>query len=205
VGEILIAGPGRGGGWSPTYLPSAECDLGGIGENPIIAYRMWQVRWAQHYPDKTLVPDLRGIHSLCAAWWREREVTAHCLSKPIAGRAGRPELFIDHDTPAPERRCTCGVSAFYEPFEDTGVNGVVALGGRAILHDIWLRAERARVECFALGERVSNRDREFLEGLAQKWGVPIIRSDGLRALGRDVGREVPRLLRPGKASGTEAE
>src|SRR5438309_11427119 len=68
---------------------------------------------------------------------------------------GHPELFVDHDTPSPERRCTCGVSAFYEPFEHTGVSSVVAVGGRAILHDIWLRAEKARVDCFALGARVA--------------------------------------------------
>jgi hypothetical protein len=34
----------------------------------------------------------------------------------------------------------------YEPFEDNGASGVGAPGSRAILHDIWLRAERARVE-----------------------------------------------------------
>src|SRR5262245_20924367 len=102
---------------------------------------MGQVRWARWQPENGVIPDLRGIHPLCAAWSREREVKARCLSKPIAGKAGNPDLFVDDATPSPESGCGCGVSAFYEPFEDAGVHGVVAVVGRAILHDIWLRAE----------------------------------------------------------------
>ncbi len=196
MGEILIAGPGRGGGWRPAYEPSSECDLGEIGERPIVVYRMWKVRRGHRYPGDVPFADLAGTQALCPAPWREREVTAYCLSKPIAGRAGQPELFVDHDPPSPERRCTCGLSAFYDPLEHWGMRGVGAVAGRASLTDIWLRVERARVECFALGARVPQRDREFLEGLAEQWEVPVLASRELAEFGREAGREVPRLVRP---------
>jgi hypothetical protein len=196
VGEILIDGPGREGGWRPTYEPSSECDLSDQTTQPIVAYRMWQVRHYRHCPGGEVTPALCGTHPLCPAQWRERGVAAYCLSRPIAGRAGAPELAIEHDTPSPDRTCTCGVSAFYEPFESWGVSGVVALSGYTVLHDIWLRSARARIECFALGARVTGPSRDFIAQLASEWSVPIVARGELGSFARSVGSEVPRLLRP---------
>jgi hypothetical protein len=197
MGEILIVGPGRDGGWRPTYEPSSERVFNPQAARPIVVYRFWQLRRYRSWPAQEPGWGLFGIHPLCPSEWRERTVVAYCLSRPIAGRASQPESAIVHDTPAPERGCTCGVSAFYEPLSgEPGVTGVVVIWGRTILHNIWLRAETARVECLALGSRVSAKVRSCIEELASAWEIPIIGASELGVFARGVGEEVPKIARP---------
>jgi hypothetical protein len=191
MGEILIAGPGARGGWRPTYEPSSECDFSAEPGRPVLGYRLWQIR--------TPEDGLRGIHPFCPAQWRDRTKVAGCLSRPIAGRANSPELAVVHDTAPPARECTCGISAFYDPLHgERGVSGVVAIEGRTILHDIWLRAETARIECLALGHRVRPEERALIERLSSEWEIPIVGADELGEFARGRGTEVPRILRPAR-------
>jgi hypothetical protein len=102
-----------------------------------------------------------------------------------------------HSSPAPARNCTCGLSAFYgPPLDGRGISGVIAVSGRAILHDDWLRVEFARVECLTLSEHVVPEHRRTVVHLAAEWGIPIVGSGELPAFARELGTEVPRLIRP---------
>jgi hypothetical protein len=65
-----------------------------------------------------------------------------------------------------------------------------------ILHDRWLRTQTQRIEAFALGPRVSDEDRTFIERLAAEWEVPMIAVTELGEFGQALGREVPLRLRP---------
>lgn len=156
---------------------------------PVVAYRIWQIRNPAY--------GLRALHPLCPAEWSARAEVAHCLARSIAARANRPGSQVDHEGPAPERACTCGLSALYEPLHDhPGISGVVTISGRTILHDVWLRTETARIECLALGPRVSADDHAVITGLASEWAVPVVANHELEAFGLGLGRAVPRALRP---------
>jgi hypothetical protein len=200
MGLIMLMGPSPEESWRPTYEPSREAEFSPDPARAIVAYRLWQVRGSTHVEGDVRRFEWRlcGVHPLCPAQWRKREAVAYCLSKPIAGRANSPELAVVHDdTPSPSRACTCGLSAFYEaPQPQPCVSGVVTIMGRTILHDIWLRSERARVECLALGEWISSEQREFVDRLSSEWNVPIVGNNELADFAGGVGREVPRLLRP---------
>jgi len=204
-GLIMLNGPTGDRTWRPTYEPSREHEFGDEQERPVVAHRVWQVRGATicEGASERFEWSLCGIHALCPDYWTSREEIAHCLSRPIAGRAGSPQSAVIHeDTAPPALQCTCGLSAFYDPFPARpGVSGVVTVSGRVILHDVWLRAERMRIECLALGERFTNKpeQREFIEGLAADWGVPIIDRADLAEFAQSIGSVVPADLRPSPA------
>lgn len=74
----------------------------------------------------------------------------------------------------------------------------MAIEGRTVLHDIWLRAETARIECMALGQRVRPEERAVIERISSEWRIPIVGADELGDLARGRATEVPRILRPAR-------
>ena len=149
--EIIVAPHLR----QPTYAPYREITIDPLSTARLVGYRVWQIRGARLWPDMRLIYELRGIHPLCPAVWEHRRHDAHCLSKSIHGKANRTREYVRHDSAPPVATCTCGVSAYYDPIEERSdpwpvVAGVVSLGGRVITHDVWLRAQTAQVEAFAM-------------------------------------------------------
>jgi hypothetical protein len=184
----------------PRYAPYREVTIGESEDPPLVAYRVWQIRGTSVWPDGNLTYELRGIHPLCPAAWTDRRHEGYCLSKPIHGRANRAHEYVPHDAAPPVATCTCGVSAYYEPISDTGdgwpiVAGVVSLSGRAIMHDVWLRAQSAQVEALGMNAAVNAEHRSAVEAAAHAWAVPLIELEELGAFGRQHGREVPCELR----------
>ena len=163
---------------------------------PLVAYRLWQILRYRKYPEDRLVEELHGLHPARPSAWRAREVIAEYHSGTIARWANNPGVLVEHRTPAPERKCMCGVSACYESLGGDGIAGVVSLSGRLILDRDWLRAERAQVECFGLGKAVTGANREFITRLASEWEVPVVEPAKLGIFALSIGTEIPKVLRP---------
>lgn len=194
--EIIVAPHLR----QPTYVPYREVTIDPLSTGPLVAYRVWQIRGVRVWPDTRLIHELRGIHPLCPVAWHHRRHDAHCLSKAIHGRANRAQEYVPHDTPPPVATCTCGVSGYYDPIEDTGhgwpiVAGVISLSGRAITHDVWLRTQTAQVEALAMNAAVASHARAVVEQTAHEWAVPVIELGLLAEFGRSIGTETPGELR----------
>ena len=194
--EIIIAPHLK----QPRYAPYREIVIDSTFEVPLVAYRVWQVRGSRIWPDLNLEYGLRGIHPLCPATWDNRRHAAYCLSKSIHARGNRTGDYVPHDSPPPVATCTCGVSGYFEPIEDAGdgwpiVAGVLSVSGRAVMHDVWLRAETAQVEALAMNADVKAHERSVVERTASEWTVPVVELGDLDAFGRQTGQEVPNDLR----------
>jgi hypothetical protein len=177
------------------YGPAKEMALPEDPDRVAVAYRVWQVR----NPDY----GLRGIHPLCPSPWEERRMRAGCLARPIFARAGRAHQHVpDDETRSPVLWCRCGLAAEYAVDDVLAyratIAGVISVSGRVILHDRWLRAERAQVEALALHGTVSADDREVTERTAAEWGVPVIGSGDLREFALALGREITARPPPGE-------
>jgi hypothetical protein len=187
VGEKRISVEQAREGRPPLCEPASECHFSSEAARPVLAYRFWRLHESSY--------GLCGIHPLFPAPWRERTEVARCLAVQSTGRASQQPSVTSHDAPAWE--CTCGLSAFYAPLcVGFGITGVVAITGRTILHDGWLRAEKARVECFALGTQGTSAERDLIERLALEWDIPIVGPRHLGAFARSIGKEIPTIIRP---------
>jgi hypothetical protein len=95
------------------------------------------------------------ISPLARTPWEAGTVTAECVPSVRAAR-GLWREASDHDGPAPDPGCVCGIYALFEPSRYRGrermtvARGAVVLWGRIELHHRGMRAEFARVVALAL-------------------------------------------------------
>jgi hypothetical protein len=156
---------------------------------PVVAFRSWRV----------VDGALRSVY--LPAFWAEREATAVCM-EPDAPDANASRTAPQGHS-APDRGCTCGIYAYYEPdkhfptIDYRGVTGIVSVWGTIELHEDGMRAEHARIEALALYSRWTTRQIDAVRTLAQKLGVDIVDLDDIEDAARRYGRHVTRELVPG--------
>jgi len=156
---------------------------------PVVAFRSWRVVEGR----------LRSVY--LPVFWTERDMKATCLC------FDSPDADAPRTAPsghgAPDRGCTCGVYAYYEPdlnfptVDYRGVAGIVSLWGSIELHAEGMRAEHARVEALALYSRSSQRQIEAVRGVARALGVDLVDLDEIEQAARRYGQHVGRDLVPG--------
>ncbi len=158
---------------------------------PVVAFRSWRV----------VDGALRSVY--LPVFWTERDVTATCMGSEA------PDAHAPRSAPpghsAPDRGCTCGVYAYYEPdmnfstVDYRGVIGIVSLWGTIELHDAGMRAEHARVEALALYSRWTTRQIEAVREVTRDLGVDLVDLDDITDAARRYGRHISRELVPGAA------
>ena len=163
---------------------------------PIVAFRSWRV----------IDGRLRSVY--LPFFWEEREVTASCMCAESpdadAPRAAAPGHAV------PDRGCTCGVYAYYQPdknfptVDHQGVAGIVSLWGSIEVHDEGMRAEHARLEALALYSRWTTRQIDAVRGVAAELGVDLVDLDDIEDAARRYGQPITPELVPGSARGAAA-
>jgi hypothetical protein len=158
---------------------------------PVVAFRSWRV----------VDGALRSVY--LPHFWTERAVTATCMGSEAPDEHATRTAPAGHR--APDRGCTCGVYAYYEPDKNfptvdyRGVIGIVSLWGTIELHEDGMRAEHARVEALALYSRWSTRQIEAVRKVARELGVDLVDLDEIEHAARRYGRHISRELVPGAA------
>ena len=175
---------------SPGRLESPDFQTPDLIE-PVVAYRSWRV-----------VDDaLRSVY--LPVFWNEKEVRATCMSAESPDADAPRSAAPGHS--APDRGCTCGVYAYYEPDKSfptvdyRGVVGIVSLWGTIELHEEGMRAEHARVEALALYSRWTTRQIDAVRRIAAELEVDLVDLDDIEDAARRYGRHITRELIPGAA------
>jgi hypothetical protein len=142
-----------------------------------IGYRSWGVA-----PDGAL-----RSTGLGGTRWRRGPNVAYC------GAGG------EHD--APHALCGCGLYARHEPPEGVEVRspwipGAVAMRGRVLVHHDGMRAEEAVIVALAVPLDPHPADLRRAEAVADRYGVPLLPYDELRAEAERYGAPVPLADRP---------
>jgi hypothetical protein len=144
----------------------------------VIGFRQWRLRGSELW-------SLR-----CDELWSRGVRTARCLNE------------VQHDAPAPQNGCTCGIYAWYAPPPRTAsagtsdlVAGAIAAWGRVELHAHGMRAEHAMVVALALPFSWGAKRHSVLAA-ARALEVPAVPARKLVAAAREHGELVPRELRP---------
>lgn len=156
---------------------------------PVVAFRGWRV----------VDEGLRSVY--LPVLWTGREMSAACLASESPDAEAPRSAAPGHA--APDRGCTCGVYAYYEPDRNfptvdyRGVAGIVSLWGAIELHEEGMRAEHARVEALALYSRWSTRQIEAVRAVAADLGVDLVDLDDIVEAARRYGRPVAPELVPG--------
>jgi hypothetical protein len=142
-----------------------------------IGYRSWGVA-----PDVAL-----RSTGLGGTRWRRGPNVAYC------GAGG------EHD--APHALCGCGLYARHEPPEGVEarspwIPGAVAMRGRVLVHHDGMRAEEAVIVALAVPLDPHPADLRRAEAVADRYGVPLLPYDELRAEAERYGAPVPLADRP---------
>jgi hypothetical protein len=175
---------------SPARLEASDFQTPDLIE-PVVAFRGWRV----------VDGALRSVY--LPLFWTEREVRATCMSDESPD-AGAPRSAASGHS-APDRGCTCGIYAYYEPdmnfptVDYRGVIGIVSLWGTIELHEDGMRGEHARVEALALYSRWTTRQIDAVRGIAAELAVDLVDLDDIEAAARRYGRHITRELVPGVA------
>ncbi len=157
---------------------------------PIVGFRQWVVVGDEIYSP------------LARTAWGNDPMQAECLAR--CRRAGglwrRPS---EHDGPAPDPDCVCGVYALFAPESLrrrdrlSRVSGAVVVWGRLEVHETGMRAQFARIVALALpGGRHRGPDR-IVSGLAQQLGVQAVPARQIEAAAMVHGDPLPPVLLPG--------
>jgi hypothetical protein len=155
----------------------------------VVAFRSWRVVDGR----------LRSVY--LPVFWDEAEVSAVCMG------ADAPDADTPRPAPpghlAPDRGCTCGIYAYYEPdvnfptVDYRGVAGIVSLWGSIELHEEGMRAQHARVEALAFYSRWTTRQLDAVREVAAELGVDVADLDEIKDAARRYGRGVGPELIPG--------
>jgi hypothetical protein len=142
-----------------------------------IGYRSWGVA-----PDGAL-----RSTGLGGTRWRRGPNVAYC------GAGG------EHD--APHALCGCGLYARHDPPEGVEarspwIPGAVAVRGRVLVHHDGMRAEEAVIVALAVPLDPHPADLRRAEAVADRYGVPLVPYDELRAEAECYGAPVPLAERP---------
>jgi hypothetical protein len=142
-----------------------------------IGYRSWGVA-----PDGAL-----RSTGLGGTRWRRGPNVAYC------GAGG------EHD--APHALCGCGLYARHDPSEGVEarspwIPGAVAVRGRVLVHHDGMRAEEAVIVALAVPLDPHPADLRRAEAVADRYGVPLVPYDELRAEAERYGAPVPLPERP---------
>jgi hypothetical protein len=142
-----------------------------------IGYRSWGVA-----PDGAL-----RSTGLGGTRWRRGPNVAYC------GAGG------EHD--APHALCGCGLYARHEPpggveAPSPWIPGAVAMRGRVLVHHDGMRAEEAVIVALAVPLDPHPADLRRAEAVADRYGVPLLPYDELRAEAERYGAPVPLADRP---------
>ena len=164
---------------------------------PVVAFRSWRV----------VDEALRSVY--LPVVWSDRDMSAACLCSESPDADAPRSAAPGHD--APDRGCTCGIYAYYEPdlnfptVDHRGVAGIVSLWGSIELHEEGMRAEHARVEALALYSRWTTRQIEAVRAIARDLGVDLVDHDEIAEAARRYGRPIsPGLVPGGGAARTTA-
>ena len=158
---------------------------------PVVAFRSWRV----------VDGALRSVY--LPVFWTEKEVKATCMSAESPDADAPRSASPGHS--APDRGCTCGVYAYYEPDRNfptvdyRGVIGIVSLWGTIELHEDGMRAEHARVEALAVYSRWTTRQIDTVRQVAADLGVDVVDLDEIEEAARRYGRHITPELVPGGA------
>jgi hypothetical protein len=154
----------------------------------VVGYREWVL-----IGDELLSP-------LARTPWDAGTVTAECVPACRNAR-GLWREASEHEGPAPDPGCVCGLYAVFEPMRYRGrermtvARGAVVLWGRIELHHRGMRAEFARVTALALP-----RDRHaarLICRVADRLEVAAVPARDLRAVAEAYGSPVaPDLIPP---------
>ena len=175
---------------SPPRPDSADFQTPDLIE-PVVAFRSWRV----------VDGALRSVY--LPFFWTERDVEATCMGHEAPDSNAPRSAPPGHH--APDRGCTCGVYAYYEPdmnfstVDHRGVIGIVSLWGTIELHDDGMRAQHARVEALALYSRWTTRQIDAVREVARDLGVDLVDLDDIADAARRYGRHISRELVPGAA------
>ena len=157
---------------------------------PIVGFRQWVV-----IADQIISP-------LARTPWAEEAMEAECLGR-CRHAGGLWRRATEHDGPAPDPDCVCGIYALFVPDPPrrrqrmSRVEGAVVVWGRLEIHETGLRAEFARIVALALpGGRHRSADR-LVARLARRIGVDAVPREHLEAVGLLHGQRVPPVLLPG--------
>ena len=157
---------------------------------PIVGFRQWVV-----VADELVSP-------LARTAWTDEPMEARCLAhcRRAGGLWRRPS---QHDGPAPDPECVCGIYALFTP--DTPrrrdrmsrVAGAVVVWGRLEVHESGVRAEFARIVAFSMpGGRHDGADR-MAAAVARRIGVQAVPARHLEAAALVHGQRLPEVLMPG--------
>jgi hypothetical protein len=159
---------------------------------PLVGFRSWRVVDGR----------LRSVY--LPVFWDEAEMHAQCL------HFAAPDADAPRSAPAghtaPDRGCTCGIYAYYEPdvnfptVDYRGVCGIVTLTGSIELHEDGMRAEQARIEALALYSRWTTRQLDAVRSVAAELGVDLTDLDDIVESAPRYGRHIDRELVPGARS-----
>jgi hypothetical protein len=139
------------------------------------------------------------ISPLARTPWEAGTVTAECVPSCRAAR-GLWREASDHEGPAPDPGCVCGIYALFEPSRHRGrermtvARGAVVLWGRIELHHRGMRAEFARVVALALPQ--DRRAAQLIGRVAARLDVEAVPSRDLAAAALAYGRPIARDLIP---------
>jgi hypothetical protein len=159
---------------------------------PIVAFRGWRVVDGR----------LRSVY--LPTYWAQRQMTADCLCAESPDADAQRTAATGHGVP--DRGCTCGIYAYYEPdlnfpkVDHQGVAGIVSLWGAIEVHDEGMRAEHARIEALALYSRWTNRQLDAVRAVAEDLGVDLVDLDEIEAAARRYGQPIAPDLVPGTST-----
>ena len=157
---------------------------------PIIGFRQWVV-----VADEMMSP-------LARTAWSDEPMQAECLAQ-CRRAGGLWRLPSEHDGPAPDPECVCGIYGLFDPELSrrrdrlSRVAGAAVMWGRLEVHETGMRAEFARIVALALpGGRHPGPDR-MVARMARRIGVEAVPAHDLEAVARLHGQPVPAVLVPG--------
>jgi hypothetical protein len=160
---------------------------------PVVAFRCWRV----------IDGGLRSVY--LPTFWTGRQMTAGCLCEESPDADAPRSAAEGHGVP--DRGCTCGIYAYYEPdlnfpkVDHQGVAGIVSLWGSIEVHDEGMRAEHARIEALALYSRWTTRQIDAVRAVAADLDVDLVDLDDIEAAARRYGQPIAPELVPGDGSG----